>query len=349
LLEKIKDELSKPENEPLAWLLGACLIEGKDNFLSDAVAGGHVGVLAHWNKSIAAFRYALVNSNEAQLKISREFTLKRQERVERDGALRDLYAEILSVLTLSQLGYSQFRALLPEMQPTPDYEAVHKDRKIGIEVKNLREPDDLIRVIAERHWNSLVRRSPERYRFRLRILHSHQGWISENARSRLRTLLDQLPDRKDPVVMETLEGDVTVQLIRGDREDVIDPKFDCQVMEQSITPHSYGEAGLVIQSPITAGDLEFDLSDYRQFFLKVLRIVAQATPKFFSRNSTPYEHRLLTLRWETARAMIDLSYIGNTKRIIEGLFSQVGLQLEVMIFFKDTLPEMVGRERVYRG
>ena len=45
--------------------------------------------------------------------------------------------------------------------------------------------------------------------------------------------------------------------------------------------------------------------------------------------------------------MIDVSYIGRTKDIIEALFSQVGLQLEIMIFFKDTLQETAGRDRTF--
>jgi len=160
LHENIKRELAKPENEPLFWLLGRALMEGKDNFLVEALLEGRLLVLDHWNKSIATFRSALVNPEAAELKISREFNLTRTERVERDGTIRDLYAEILSVLTLSQLGYSQFRALLQQVQPTPDYEARYNDKQVGIEVKNLREPDDLIRVVAERHWDDLVRRSP---------------------------------------------------------------------------------------------------------------------------------------------------------------------------------------------
>jgi hypothetical protein len=55
----------------------------------------------------------------------------------------------------------------------------------------------------------------------------------------------------------------------------------------------------------------------------------------------------LAMRWETASPMIDLSYIGRTKGIIEALFSQVGLQLEIMIFFKDTFQETAGRDRTY--
>jgi hypothetical protein len=347
--ETIENELGKPENEPLCWLLGTSLIHGKDTFLSEAVENKHANVLNHWNKSIATFREVLVNADQACLKISREFALKGPERVERDGTLRDLYAEILAVLTLSQVGYSEFRALLPGVQPTPDYEAIHHDTKVGIEVKNLREPDDLIRVIAERHWNVLVRRSPERYNFPLRILHSHQGWISGEARSRLRMLLDQLPDRQADVLEEDLDNGITVKFIRGYIEYATDSSFDCRVLEQSVTPHSYGKADLVIQSPVTPRDLGFNPTDYQQFFLKVLRVVANATPKFFSRNSLPYAKRLLVLRWETASPMIDLSYIGHTKRTIEGLFSQVGLQLEIMILFKDTLPETAGQERVYRG
>jgi hypothetical protein len=347
LHEKINRDLAKPENEPLFWLLGRALMEGKDNFLVDAILEGRVLVLTHWNKSIAAFRSALVNPEDAQLKISREFKLAQTERVERDGTIRDLYAEILSVLTLAQLGYSQFRALLQQVQPTPDYEAIYKDKQVGIEVKNLREPDDLIRVIAERHWNDLVRRLPQRYSFPVHIQHSHQGWIPESARSRLRTLLDQLPDRTDSVVDETLEDGITIKIIRGDHGRVADPKFDCEVLAQSITPHAYGDAGLVIQSPITPADFQFDATDYRQFFLKVLRVVTQATLKFFSRHSTPYAHHLLAMRWETASPMIDLSYIGRTKGIIEALFSQIGLQLEIMIFFKDTFQETAGRDRTY--
>lgn len=292
LHEKLHRDLAKPENEPLFWLLGRALVEGKDNFLLDAILEGRVLVLAHWNKSIAAFRSALVNPEDAQLKISREFKLAQTERVERDGTIRDLYAEILSVLTLAQLGYSQFRALLQQVQPTPDYEAIYKGKHVGIEVKNLREPDDLIRVIAERHWNDLVRRLPQRYSFPLHIQHSHQGWIPESARSRLRTLLDQLPDRADSVVDEILEDGIPIKIIRGDHGRVADPKFDCEVLAQSITPHAYGDAGLVIQSPITPADFQFDVTDYQQFFLKVLRVVTQATLKFFSRHSTPYAHHV---------------------------------------------------------
>ena len=54
--EKIKRDLAKPENEPLFWLLGHASMEGKNNFLVDALLEGRLLVLDHWNKSIAAFR-----------------------------------------------------------------------------------------------------------------------------------------------------------------------------------------------------------------------------------------------------------------------------------------------------
>jgi hypothetical protein len=43
------------------------------------------------------------------------------------------------------------------------------------------------------------------------------------------------------------EDGITIKIIRGDHRRVADPKFDCEVLAQSITPHAYGDAGLVIQ------------------------------------------------------------------------------------------------------
>jgi hypothetical protein len=157
-------------------------------------------------------------------------------------------------------------------------------------------------------------------------------------------LLDQLPDRRDSVIQQTLEGGIPIEIVRGDARSP-DLKVDCAILAQSITPHQRGNATLTIQSPVTPDDLRFDAADYQQFFLKVLRVVANATPKFFSRTAKKYDRNLLVIRWEIGRPLVDISYINSTKLIIEGLFAQAGLQLELMMFFRDTLEETAGRTR----
>ena len=345
VMNALKRELSRPDYSPLKWLLSEILSEEKDNFLTDALVQKNDQLLRHWTRCIADFKRIVRNPDIAQKKISNEFKRFHPERVERDGILRDLYAEILSVLTLSQSGYTNITPILQTVEKTPDYEAERDGKTVGIEVKNLREAADVIRVIVERRWATLVRESPERYSFPIIVRHSHQGSISRAATSDLLQLLDQLPDLRESVIQETLEGGIPIEIVRGDAWSP-DPKFDCAVLAQSLTPHQRGDATLTIQSPVTPDNLHFDVADYQQFFLKVLRVVADATPKFFSRTAKKYDRNLLVIRWEIGNPLVDITYISGTKIIIEGLFAQAGLQLELMMFFRDTLEETAGRTRV---
>jgi hypothetical protein len=343
-MNTVEKELSLPDYSPLKWLLGEILLEQGDHFLTDALVHKNERVLTHWSRCISDFKGIVTNPDDARKKISAEFNPQHPERTERDGVLRDLYAEILAVLTLSQSGYKKITPVLQTVQRTVDYEAERDGRSVGIEVKNLREATDVIRVIVEKWWATLVKGSPQRYGFPICVRHSHQGSISQGARSDLLQLLDQLPDRRDPVIQQTLEGGIPIEIVRGDARSA-DPKFDCAVLAQSITPHQRGNATLTIQSPVTPDDLRFDAADYQQFFLKVLRVVANATPKFFSRTAKKYDRNLLVTRWEIGSPLVDITYISGTKIIIEGLFAQAGLQLELMMFFRDTLEETAGRTR----
>lgn len=344
-MNQVETELSRPDYAALKWLLGDILLEQGDHFLTDALVHKNEQVLTHWTRCISDFRGIVTNPDDVRKKISAEFKPRGAERIERDGVLRDLYAEILAVLTLFQSGYRKITSVLQTVERTVDYEAEHDDRTVGIEVKNLREATDVIRVIVEKRWEALVKASPQRYDFPISVRHSHQGSISQAARSELLQLLDQLPDRRDSLIRDTLEGGIPIEIVRGVGRSP-DPKFDCAVLAQSITPHQRGNATLTIQSPVTPDDLRFDAADYQQFFLKVLRVVANATPKFFGRTAKKYNRNLLAIRWEIGSPLVDLTYLSGTKIMIEGLFAQAGLQLELMIFFRDTFEETAGRTRV---
>jgi hypothetical protein len=72
-----------PENEPLFWLFGRALIEGKDNFLSTQFFRGPHSSLRSLEQIYCGIPVGVVNSEDARLKISREFKLTCTESVER--------------------------------------------------------------------------------------------------------------------------------------------------------------------------------------------------------------------------------------------------------------------------
>lgn len=335
-VERIKTELMKPENEPIRWLLGKVLLNAGDNRLSDDLVTGGAGIAAHWNEVITNFRSLLVEPSAAVGKIASEVKLPTGlERAERDARLRDLYAECAVVLWLnSTRAYRDFEAIPSGTVARPDFRARQGDASVGIEVKNLREQEDIIDVIAQRRWEELCQIEPEKYNFSIRLFHIHHGWISANARSELRQLLDQFPDRNSDSVEQALDGEIVVRVEKtGPPSRESRPEFDCRQALQTTSVVAAGEAELIIHSAILDKDFVQDDQAFKLFFLKVLRKVAEATPKFFSRESEPYDRRLIAFRWELSRPLFDRDYIVRTKTVIETMMQQVDLPLEIDFFY----------------
>ena len=334
-------------NEPLNWLLGKVLLNGGDNFVSEALLQENHKLLGHWNCMIRDFRSSLKNQELAPIKVTNEISLIGGERIQRDGRLRDLYAELLAVLTLKNFGYSDFEVLSSAFEPVPDFAAFFKGRSVCIEVKNLREPDDIIRVIAQQRWDALRKKDPQRFSFSVRLYHMHEGGITKQAKDRLQTLLDQLPDRKNGYVEEILDGDIAIRIERGDAPANPGPSFNCEVLLQSFTYVGDESATMRIQSAIRPEDLAFNLNDYQRFFIKLLRIAANSTRQLFSNQAQRFEQRALVVRWEPPTSLIDMSYVGHPKQLLEALFRAVQLDVEVFILPKDTHEEITGKHRFH--
>jgi len=217
----------------------------------------------------------------------------------------------------------------------PDFRVRHKGRKVGIEVKNLREPTDMIDVVARHRWDELKQRDPSKYCFPIQIYHLHHNWISDAARNRLCTILDQLPGRKEEVIEEVLDGEIPIRIEKGRPAPTSTwrPEFDCSRIMQTSQMYGDTEAGLVIRSAIVEQDLLFDESGFQAFFLKAFRVVASATPKFFAHKAENFDDHLIAVRWEPPRPLIDLSYVHRTKMLIEALFKEIGLSLSLEIYY----------------
>src|SRR5262249_11181892 len=126
------------------------------------------------------------------------------------------------------------------------------------------------------------------------------------------------------------------------------PSFNCDVLLQSFTYSGDAPATLQIQSAIRPEDLAFDLSDYQRFFIKVLRVVAESTRQLFSNQAQRFEQRILVIRWEPSRSLIDMNYVGQPKQLLENIFHSVKLDIEIFILPNATHLEATGKDR-FRG
>jgi hypothetical protein len=315
-------ELSRPENEPLHWLLREALLQGEANYLSDMTLARRAN-LTLWNRMIDRYRSVLVNPDAAVKKVSKEVNLAVGAREERDGTLNDLYAELLAVVTLAERGYQRFEAVV-EQTKSPDFMAENGTASVMIEVKNLREPDDRIHVAAARWWARLRDKEPHRYNFPIQVYHDHQGPITLAALKRLRTLLSQLPDRAGDRLQETLDGGIELRIQKGNAEWIPKPEFECSVGGQRTVTEPPTHAQVIIRSPLRIRDFEFNSEDFQRFFLKVLRKVSEATTQLFPPEaSTTTAERIAALRWEAPHGMYFESYLTEPKSLIEGIFREI--------------------------
>ena len=274
--DKALEALTKPENEPINWLFGSVLREQanqfRSHFLLDALEKRPTPFLASWNYWIGEYRAALINPEVAPQKASADLQAGKNDT---ENKLKSFITEVFAVLHLKKAGYKNFEVILPpEKGParrkTPDYFSEFDGKKARIEVKNLREPQDLVRTVAKERWKERRDAEPELYNFQTVLQYSRRGRISDLAVARLHTIIDQFPNIKDGRTEEVLDGSVKIVFERAANRVPTTTGLEgialTQMFEGSNKPGQ-----LVIQSTIKEEDLECDLPEFQDFFVKTLR------------------------------------------------------------------------------
>src|SRR5713226_1622780 len=206
--------LEEPKNEPIRWLLGRALkqhaeISEGSHFLLDALASPRIGTLVGWNADIHQYRAVLENPEVAPQKAEEDL---RSSGSDAEDKLRSVVAEVMAVIKLSRMGYKRFLVLRAAQLPTPDFEAEDFEGKpTRIEVKNLREPEDIVRTVAAAQWKNRSAANPDRFNFKAVVTHSHRGSLTSAAMNGIRSMIDILPDARNPID-EVLDGCVHLRV-----------------------------------------------------------------------------------------------------------------------------------------
>lgn len=325
------EALEQPKNEPLRWFLGGALQQHAEmngrHFLLDALASERTGTLVGWNADIHEFRTRLENPETAPQKVEQDL---RSGGSDAEDKLLSVAAEIMAVIKLSRMGYKRFRVLLPSHLPTPDFEAEDPEGKpTSIEVKNLREPEDIVRTVAVAHWKKKSAAAPDRYNFKAVVTHSHRGALSSTAMTRLRSIIDVLPDARKPFD-EVLDGGIHVRVEKAADYAQRVGEREANFLEVS----GINKPGLMVVSGITSENLVTDVSEVQSLFLKTLRRVVESVPKFFGENFMPGSGRinLIALRWEPPDLLVSEEMMEYVQTRIANLFDEFQLPLRVVIF-----------------
>lgn len=343
VVEKALAALDAPNNEPLKWLMGEAFREQTawpeySHFLLTALSQPRTNPLVAWNAWIDEFRKLLINPDVAPPKATGDLRSKASEV---EDKLRAVAAEVQAVIELRNRGFSEFSVVPPSTIAMPDFEAKFQGKRAKIEVKNLREPTDQLRVVAADEWAKRRKLDPQRYSFNATLRHSHRGTISRTAESRLRSMIAQFPDMMKPAI-ETLDGDVEIRLERiGNLGNSPEARMHKELLQNA-------EAGsIVIVSTALGERLEFNISELQGLFLKAIRVIVSAQPKFFAKETLdPEAVNVIALRWEAPDILYDPQVIELTQSRIEQLYADFDLQLTVVIF-PGTGPEMP-LETLYR-
>ena len=330
LIAEALKALDAPNNEPLRWLMGVAFRKQVSwptypNFLLTALSRPRTNHLVMWNAWIEEFRKNLVNPEAAPPKVTDDLRGKGAEVEDKLGAVA---GEVHAVIELKNRGFSEFVIVPPSPpSPTPDFEATFESKLARVEVKNLREPDDHIRPVASEEWVKQRERKPERYNFNATLRHAHRGMLSRKAESRLRNIIAQFPDKNGPVI-EVLDGGAEIRLERiGDLENSPEAWMHKQLMKDADVGR------IVIASAVLEHHFEFSLPEMQALFLKALRVIALAQPKFFSKDTLdPNSTNVIALRWEHPDVFYNPHIVEQTERRIEQLYADFGLQLKVVIF-----------------
>ena len=322
--------LDAPNNEPMRWLMEAAFREQTSwpqypNFLLTALSQPRKNHLVMWNAWIEEFRKNLLNSEAAPPKVRDDLRGKGADIEEK---IRGVAAEIHAVIELKNRGFSEFVVVPPSpSKPLPDFEAKYEGKRARIEVKNLREPDDHLRPIAAEEWRKQRSLKPDRYTFNATLRHSNRGTLSRKAELRLRNIIAQFPDMRGPAV-EVLDGGVEIRL---EKIEELRNSPEAWLHKQMLKDAEVGR--IVIVSAMMEDHFDFNLSEMQALFLKSLRVIAGAQPKFFNKETLdPNGVNVIALRWEHPEVFYNPDIVEQTEKRIEQLYADFSLQLKVVIF-----------------
>jgi hypothetical protein len=328
--------LDDPKNEPLRWLLGDALRQhaattiGPHFLLETLAETARRPVLAAWNARLHQFRELLRNPDQAPSKATADLRCNLKDAQKKLG---DFLAEVMAAAHLRSLGYTDFSVVLAGDQPMPDFMACFEGRPAAIEVKNLQEPADILRNVASKHWKEITETDPERYEFRVVLRHQRCGKLTAAAQQRLCNILTQLPDIRNYPHTETLDGGIAIQI-------ELPENGTAPLVETTVLDHLAAgrKSQLVIVTGVRADDLSTGIDEVQALFLKSLRIVADATPKFFSRSYSPEHRNVIALHWNPPEFMYNPEMLAYTNEQIEKLFEAFSLQLAPVIFCDPAVP-----------
>jgi hypothetical protein len=326
--------LAEPANEPLNWLLGD-FIRGRakansPHFFLDVLQRPPNDVLHRWNWWISEFRRLVINAEVLPQKVNDDLHSGQGDvRVKVKGVI----AEIFAVLHLSKLGYKDFKAVLPTIRSSPDFLADFEGKPARIEVKNLAEPEDWISQSALSRWKERSRIQPEKYCFRVVLKHNNRGSVSDAAISRLKTIVDQLPTLRK-VHEEVLDGGIRVRFEKYDVDAKPKDLLENELYDRyRAKPRPSGYISVI--TGIGPKNLQFNLGEFQALFLKAFRVIADATPKFFSKNVDRVPHNVIALRWEVPDAIVDSELPDIVSKEVEALLSNFSLQLKIVMFWQE--------------
>jgi hypothetical protein len=334
--QKALEALSTPKNEPIKWLFGSILRAGAErgetHFLLHALSGKNPHAVEAWNAWIAEFRSVLKDPELAVNKVTAELSNRPL------SGISDFITEVFAVLHLSRKGYSEFEPVLAsDRKPTVDFRARKDAKLVRIEVKNLHEPQDIIRTIVQGRWKKRRAENPQKFNTSVMVTHSHHGPLSDKAISQLNNAIDEIPNVSKDERRIALDGDIPITIKRFTEERMealgSDASLVSGMMETGRSP------SIVVQSPIRVDDLEFDLSELQLLFVKAFRIVGDAADKFFGRQSDPDAENVIVMRWEAPKFMYDESTPQIVQQALETAFAAVELQLTILVLGSDPEPD----------
>jgi len=333
--DRVNAALAHVDNEPLDWLLGDFLRSqaqspGPVHFLVRLLANAQRDVLRRLNWWIEECRKLLTNPEVFREKVKADIKAGKGDAEIKTKAV---LAEVLSVLHFAKMGYQSFEAVLPTQRSSPDFLAELNGQKTRIEVKNLNEPEDWITKAAHERWKERSHEAPDKYKFRAVLRHNHRGSASEAALTRLKTIVDQLPGINAPFE-EVLDGDIHIQFEKQELTTVPEGFLEQKTHERYLAgPQLSGYLSVI--TGIGPDNMQFDVAGFQALFLKALRVIAEATPKFFSKGVEKDPINIIVVYWEPPDFLVDEEVPEHIEKPIEELFAKFGLDLKILVLWQE--------------
>lgn len=327
--------LAHKDNEALDWLLGDFLrgqaqASGPPHFLLRLLANAQKDALRSLNWWIDECRRLVINPEALREKVKDDLKAGKGDAEIKTKAV---LAEILSILHLAKIGYQDFEAVLPSHRASPDFLAELNGKRARIEVKSLKAPEDWITIAATDRWRERSHAAPDEYKFRAVLRHNHRGSVSEAAVTRLKNIVDQLPEISSPFD-EVLDGDIHIRFEKQELTTTPEGFVEQKTHERYLAgPQVSGYLSVIVG--IGPDNLQFDMAGFQSLFLKALRVIADATPKFFSKGVENVPLNVIVIDWEPPDFMVDEGVPEQIEKAIEELFAKFGLELRVFVFWQE--------------